>query len=217
MATSAPPPNGSKGSQGGFTEKYLGINRLPPPSVLDVPASDLPMSITLGSYSLQLDAASGQWKIQDGLLQAMQSQITALQQQLQLKDREAALLSSSSSPSLRAEDEGRLLELERRGLELEKLNIQLLNDNNQLKFRSRILTAMCAIAEGDYRALCEEVGREADSAVKRVSTAGRGGERSYAFDSTQELKRGESFSRTQMVGAEAERTIKAPMRYQLQA
>ena len=216
MSASPSPPNGSKGSQGGFGEKYLGINRLSPPSVLDVPSADLPMSITLGGYSLQLDASSGQWRIQDGLLQAMQSQISALQQQLALRDKEAALL-SSSSPSVRGEDESRLLELERRGLELEKLNIQLLNDNNQLKFRSRILTAMCAIAEGDYRALCDEVGREADSAVRRVGSAGRGSERSYAFDSTQELKRGESFSRTQMVGSEAEKTIKAPLRYQLQA
>ena len=131
-----------------------------------------------------------------------------------------------SSSSVAAVDS---LEWERRLLDMEKSNIQLLNDNGQLRFKAKVLTAMCAIAEGDYQRLCDEVGVENESSVRRVSSGGgRSGAAEYSFSSTinaaalgaGEMKREGSFSRTQRYessNSEHERTIKAPQRYQMQA
>ena len=232
-------PNGSKGSQGRFGERYLGINRLTPPATHDATAADLPMSITLGQYSLQLDSHTGQWKLQEGLIATLQQQVSALQQQLAMAQKETALVQQqqqqAGQPSIAGADG---LEWERRLLEVEKANIQLLNDNGQLRFKAKVLTAMCAIAEGDYQRLCDEVGVENDSSVRRVNSgvaAGSGGGSvsdgrgkagaEYSFTSTVnaglgEMKREGSFSRTQRYessNSEHERTIKAPMRYQMQA
>ena len=223
-------PNGSKGSKGKFGERYLGINRLAPPPVHDVSGSDLPMSITLGQYSLQLDGQTGQWKLQEGLIATLQQQVASLQQQLLVAQKEAAL---GQQPSQQASSvDG--LEWERRLLEMEKSNIQLLNDNAQLRFKSKVLTAMCAIAEGDYQRLCDEVGVDNDSSVRRVQSAASDGRdkaaaavAEYSFSSTLnagmaagEMKRDGSFSRTQRYessSSEHDRTIKAPLRYQMQA
>ena len=227
-------PNGSKGSKGRFGERYLGINRLNPPPTHDVTSSDLPMSITLGQYSLQLDSETGQWKLQEGLIATLQQQVNALQQQLLLAQKETALAqqqqqSGAGSQSLVGMAGSDSVEWERRLLEVEKSNIQLLNDNGQLRFKTKVLTAMCAIAEGDYQRLCDEVGVDNDSSVRRVnSSAGSGkGAAEYSFTSTVnaaagmgEMKRESSLSRTQRYessSSEHERTIKAPMRYQMQA
>ena len=218
-------PNGSKGSKGKFGERYLGINRLTPPPTHDVTNSDLPMSITLGQYSLQLDSTTGQWKLQEGLIATLQQQVSSLQQQLLVAQKEtsmaqqqAAGVQGQSASSSSAADS---LEWERRVLDLEKSNIQLLNDNAQLRFKTKVLTAMCAIAEGDYQRLCDEVGVDNDSSVRRVnSSAAGGGKAEYSFSSTinaaagaLSLKRYESSNSN----SEHERTIKAPMRYQMQA
>ena len=200
-------------SQGGFTEKYLGINRLPPPPVHDVPSADLPMSITLGSYTLHLDSSTGQWNIHDSLINTLHSQIHTLQQQLALTQRQAALTSSSPSPTTTSPHPDVVLDLQHRQVELEKVNIQLLNEVQQMKLKTKILTAMCAIAEGDYKALCEEVEKEG----VQVGGGGGGGRGSrMGGRSSSEMKRESSFSRTQTY-SEAERTIKAPLRYQVQA
>ena len=228
-------PNGSKGSQGKFSERYLGINRLTPPATHDVTSSDLPMSITLGQYSLQLDSSTGQWKLQEGLIATLQQQVSTLQQQLLMAQKEAALVQQQSgqqSVGGGAVSGADSLEWERRLLEVEKANIQLLNDNGQLRFKTKVLTAMCAIAEGDYQRLCDEVGVDNESSVRRVtSSAGGRPAADYSFTSTVnaagstgsglgEMKREGSFSRTQRYessNSEHERTIKAPMRYQMQA
>ena len=227
-------PNGSKGSQGKFGERYLGINRLPPPATHDATSADLPMSITLGQYSLQLDSQTGQWKLQEGLITSLQQQVAALQQQLLVAQKETALSQQqqhaagvSSGGGVSSDS----LEWERRLLDVEKSNIQLSNDNAQLRFKAKVLTAMCAIAEGDYQRLCDEVGVENESSVRRVSSGAAVGGQSkasaeYSFASTVgggglgEMKREGSFSRTQRYdssNSEHERTIKAPMRYQMQA
>ena len=240
-------PNGSKGSQGRFGERYLGINRLPPPATHDASSADLPMSITLGQYSLQLDAQTGQWRLQEGLISALQQQVSALQQQLAVAQKETAMVQQQAAAQQQgggsAVSGGDGLEWERRLLDAEKSSIQLLNDNAQLRFKAKVLTAMCAIAEGDYQRLCDEVGVENESSVRRVQSSsggsGSGGNKAlsttgavngsmasadYSFSSglvsgAGEMKRDSSFSRTQRYdssNSEHERTIKAPLRYQMQ-
>jgi len=200
-------------SKGAFAERFFGIHRLSPPNVHDIPSADLPMHLTLGDFRLNLDNQTGRWTLADGLVQSLQDQIANLQQQLQLAEREKQTL--LANPVNNSDySESVILDMERKQIELEKTNIQLLHENQTLKFKNKVLTAMTAIAEGDYRALCQEAG--IDTEVIRQSS----------HSQLSPLKRSISSASSQMTPnvrrelsyhTEADRTVKAPLRYQVSA
>jgi len=221
-------------SKGGIAERYFHINRLNPPAVHDVPQADLPMHLTLGQYKLNLDPMSGQWTLADGLIQTLQQQVQTLQQQLALAEREK---NTYSAQAQQAEySESMILQLERKQIETEKANLQLLHENNQLRFKNKVLSAMAAIAEGDYRALCAQAGVDIERAssssgfspmkqqpnMQRMQSSPESIQRMQSTPESVSSARYSNYGqmeskRLNMNEYDNHATVKAPLRYHLQA
>jgi len=242
-----PHPAPQAHSKGGIAERYFHINRLNPPVVHDVPLADLPMHLSLGAYKLALDPASGSWNLADGMTQNLQNQIATLQAQLELAEREKLTYSAQAAQA--EYTESMVLQMERKQIEIEKANLQLLHENNQLKFKNKVLSAMAAIAEGDYRALCAEAGvdietRQSSSSqfspmkqqpnMQRMQSSPESIQRIQSTTSNQSFNQSfnQSMNRTpdsaryqsyapmetkRMSEYDNHATVKAPLRYQLQA
>jgi len=220
-------------SKGGIAERYFHINRLNPPVVHDVPVADLPMHLTLGQYKLNLDPASGQWTLADGLIQTLQQQVATLQAQLELAEREKLTYSAQAQQA--DYSESMVLQMERKQIDTEKANLQLLHENNQLKFKNKVLSAMAAIAEGDYRALCAEAGvdieaRQSSSSqfspmkqqpnIQRMQSSPEHLQRMHSTPESVSSARYSNYAPMEtkrMNEYDNHATVKAPLRYQMQA
>ena len=132
---------------------------LPAPSTHGVTNDELPTHIQLGAHRLSLQP-SGTWNLDNENIQLYTNKINQLNSQIN----ELQLNGHSSSINKSA------YELEKHSLELEKYNIELLNENERLKFQNKLLLAMCAISEGDYKKLCQEANWNNVDANK-ISTA----------------------------------------------
>jgi hypothetical protein len=146
------PLSKTKGSKGGFAERYLGIGALKPPPTVEPTAPLPPMNIALGPFKLNLDAMSGRWGISNEVFAQHNAQIKALQDKI-------ALLEGQGK---RADQNGEPIS----SIEAETRNVQLQMENAKLKFQNKLLIAMCAIAEGDYQKLAEQVNAAAEAEKK---------------------------------------------------
>jgi hypothetical protein len=97
-------------------------------------------------------------------LQQSQQTVIELQRKLAAAEQFNKTLSSNASNSGAAA----LYEAEKKSIEIEKANLTILHENNQLRFKNKVLMAMCAISEGDYKALCREAGIEPRDRPKRI-------------------------------------------------
>lgn len=130
---SAPPPPPYKVP---IAERLFGIGKLKPPVTEGVgqvgQTPDLLSTVRLGAFSLELDTA-GQWQMDAQLEQMYRAQITQLEAKVgQLEDER---LNKS------------VYELEKRTIALERERLMLTDENNQLKFKNKVLMAMCTISE----------------------------------------------------------------------
>ncbi len=173
----------------GIAERWFGIGKLKPPSVDEVKKNEMfPINMKLGDNRLTLDPNTGKWNLvggsgqssdgppppdqaaKDAKIAEMQNQIAELQRQL--ADAQASKSASGDSSGQSAAPTAtasQLYEAEKRALEVEKFNVQVLHENNQLRFKNKVLMAMCAISEADYKALCKEAGIEPKDRTKRIA------------------------------------------------
>lgn len=154
---SAPPPPPYKVP---LSERLFGIGKLRPPVTSGVEHGSgdaLPATIRLGDFTLVMDAR-GEWQMSSALVSMYQSQITALESKVaQLEDERLSR---------------NVFELEKSNIALERKQLDLQEENNQLKFKNKVLMAMCTISEGDYKSLCKEAGLEPRAQKKPLPAAG---------------------------------------------
>ncbi len=176
----------------GIAERWFGIGKIKPPAVDEVKKGEMfPMNLKLGDHRFTLDAASGKWyptgsappvhatepvgnpaelAAKDAKIAELQAQIVELQRQLADNQASKSAASPESAPSaVPSATASQLYEAEKRALEVEKFNVQVLHENNQLRFKNKVLMAMCAISEADYKALCKEAGIEPKDRTKRIA------------------------------------------------
>lgn len=163
------------------------------------PDSLFPMNLQLGEYKLSMEQQTGKWTLLNGSTnpispssaatnQSNSAEIASYKQQIADLQRRLALITaekdslasarnntnnnttSPSSSSSILELEQRCLTIESRSLEFEKRGIELLYENNQLRFKNRVLMAMAAISEGDYKELCKEAGIEPKERNRTIGT-----------------------------------------------
>ena len=153
---SAPPPPPYKVP---LSERLFGIGKLRPPVTAGVEHGSgdaLPATIRLGDFTLVMDAR-GEWQMSSALVSMYQSQITALESKVaQLEDERLSR---------------NVFELEKSNIALERKQLDLQEENNQLKFKNKVLMAMCTISEGDYKSLCKEAGLEPRAQKKPLPAA----------------------------------------------
>lgn len=140
---SAPPPPPYKVP---LSERLFGIGKLRPPVTDAVaPGADvLPAAIRLGDYSLAMDS-KGNWHMSSAMVSMYQQQITALEAKVaQLEDERLAR---------------NVFELEKSAIALEREKLALMDENAQLKFKNKVLMAMCTISEVRGRRRKRETGR----------------------------------------------------------
>lgn len=126
---SAPPPPPYKVP---LSERIFGIGKLRPPVTDGAGGADLLSTIKLGSFSLELDG-TGAWQMDSKLEQMYRAQITQLEAKVaQLEDERL---------------NKNVYELEKRNIALERERLAVVDENNQLKFKNKVLMAMCTIAE----------------------------------------------------------------------
>jgi septal ring factor EnvC (AmiA/AmiB activator) len=126
---SAPPPPPYKVP---VSERVFGIGKLKPPVTDGVHAGDLLSTVRLGAFALELDAG-GQWQMDSQLEQMYRAQITQLEAKVaQLEDERL---------------NKNVYELEKKNIGLERERLMLTDENNQLKFKNKVLMAMCTISE----------------------------------------------------------------------
>jgi len=151
-------------------------NAVPPPSTSELKRQGagqddlLPISLSVGDAQFVLDSVTGRWSsgglsasvASSELVSAQQQQISALLDQVRML--EEKLLAKAKSSQSSYETEKKLIEMERN-------NLMLQEENQQIKFKNKLLLAMCAIAEGDYKQLCKEAGVEAITPQDRLKRA----------------------------------------------
>ena len=128
---SAPPPPPYKVP---LSERLFGIGKLRPPvtSGVDGAGAALPASIRLGDFTLVMDAR-GDWQMSSALVSMYQQQISALEAKVaQLEDERL---------------NRNVFELEKQNIALERERLAIVDENNQLKFKNKVLMAMCTISE----------------------------------------------------------------------
>lgn len=135
----------------------------------------LPVAVTLDGHEVAL--RKGRWELLSDSNSVYQREIDTLRRRVaDLKDELARARSSrpaSRSGSPRGRD-GRGEPRDRHGHgrdrrddgrrsdpELLDANERLVRENDELRFRNKVLLAMCTISECDYRALFQEAGLEA--------------------------------------------------------
>lgn len=118
-----------------LTERLFGIGKLRPPVTAGVEHGSgdaLPATIRLGDFTLVMDAR-GEWQMSSALVSMYQSQISALESKVaQLEDERL---------------NRNVFELEKSNIALERKQLDLQEENNQLKFKNKVLMAMCTISE----------------------------------------------------------------------
>lgn len=129
-----------------LSERLFGLGKLKPPPTNLAGSEDLPLTLNLGGCTLALDPQRGEWNLAQAAVEMYQSQIALLEAKVEQLEEERMNKS--------------VYELEKRTIELERERIRILDENNQLKFKNKVLMAMCTISEGDYKALCKEAGIE---------------------------------------------------------
>lgn len=133
---SAPPPPPYKVP---LSERLFGIGKLKPPATEDVMSADVDLltqagsTVRLGEVAVQMDPQNGRWQMDNRLQEVYQKEILILEQKVaQLEDER---LSKN------------VYELEKRNIALEREKLALMEENNQLKFKNKVLMAMCTISE----------------------------------------------------------------------
>jgi len=144
------------------------FNRLKPPTTTGVTKDELPMHIQLGKHKLQLDAR-GEWQlVSDSSSASLFRQVNDLQSRVaQLEKEKAALIAanpsttsssiSTSTSTTSLSESTTLLQEKRLNLSLQREIAELSKENSEVKYRNKLLLALCTINEADYKKLCKDV------------------------------------------------------------